>query len=113
MSSKIGTILSIVFVTIFFIFGLDMISIQFIYSELDAKASSISYYISKTGYLDEDVIKELSRTYQVAFTCLNNCSPAFGDVVDFLIQVKHRPIIISQYEMTLSVRRTTVIGYYG
>ena len=49
MSSKIGTILSLIFVSIFFIFGIDLLTIQVAYANLDSKAISISYLISKRG----------------------------------------------------------------
>ena len=41
MSYKIGLLLSLVFVTMFFLFGADLISIQGVYGMLDAKANNI------------------------------------------------------------------------
>lgn len=113
MSSKIGTILSMVFVALFFIFGMDMICIQFIYSDLDAKSSTLSYLISKKGYLDNNLIETFEEEYNVTFTCLKNCTPLFGEVVDFVIETNYQPIIISQKALTISVRRSAVMGYYG
>ena len=56
MSYKIGLILSMVFVAMFFLFGADLISIQSVYSSLDSKANNISYLISRSGVIDEEFI---------------------------------------------------------
>ena len=45
MSSKLGLILSMMFVIMFFLFGVDLICIQYVYSDLDAKSISISSVI--------------------------------------------------------------------
>ena len=44
MSSKIGTILSMLFVVLFFLFGTDLLCLQYTYSELDSKGISIAYH---------------------------------------------------------------------
>ena len=62
MSSKIGLILSMIFVAMFFVFGIDLICIQFIYSDLDAKSITISYLISQNGGLSSDLINEIEDT---------------------------------------------------
>ena len=52
MSYKVSFILSMVFVVMYFLFAGDMISLQFIYSDLDAKSVTISYLISENGTID-------------------------------------------------------------
>ena len=47
MSYKISMILSMVFVSLFFLLGIDFINLQCAYTELDQKAIAISYEISK------------------------------------------------------------------
>ena len=42
MSYKIGLILSMMFVALFFLFGADLITLESVYSGLDAKANNIS-----------------------------------------------------------------------
>ena len=56
MSYKIGLLLSSIFIVIFFAFGVDLLTIQFVFTDLDAKSTSISYLISKRGSLDEEFI---------------------------------------------------------
>ena len=54
MSSKLGTILSSIFIVIAFLLGCDLMSIQFIYSDLDSKSINISYLISKNATFFDD-----------------------------------------------------------
>ena len=65
MSSKIGTILSMLFVVMFFLFGTDLLCLQYCYSSLDSKGITISYYISKNGRIDNDFISYLSNKYGI------------------------------------------------
>lgn len=111
MSSKLGLILSMIFVTIFFAFGLDLIALQFIYSDLDAKSSAISYKISTYGTINESLKNKIESDYNVKFKCTNNCSPLFGDVVTYIISKNYRPIIIKSEAITISIKREAVIGY--
>lgn len=113
MSSKFGLMLSMFFVVAFLLFGIDMIGIQFTYSELDQKAISISYLISKRGNIDDEYITSLENKYDVKFTCLSNCQPMFGDIVEYKLEDVYRPLVISKNEMVVSVYRSTVIGYYN
>ena len=112
MSYKISFILSMVFVTMFFLFAGDMISLQFIYSDLDAKSVTISYLISEHGSLDETFITNIENKYSVDFVYADNYSPLFGDEVTYVIAKHYKPLIMAKDEMTVSVKRTTVIGYY-
>ncbi len=111
MSSKLGLLLSMIFVTLFFAFGLDLIAIQTIYSDLDAKSVAISYKISKYGTVNEEVKNYIEVTYGVNFRCIDNCSPLFGDTVTYIISKDYKPIIIKNEAMTISVKRNAVIGY--
>ena len=113
MSSKLGLILSMVFVTIFFAFGLDLIAVQMIYSDLDAKSVPISYLISRHGKVDDDIKSAIESKYSLTFQCTSNCSPVFGDVVTYVISREYHPIIIDQKDMTVSIERNAVIGYYN
>lgn len=112
MSYKIGFILSMIFVAMFFLFSGDLISLQYIYSDLDAKSVSISYLISEHGKLDGPFIRGIERKYGVNFVTASNYMPLFGDEVTYVIATKYKPLIMSQDQMTVSIERTTVIGYY-
>ncbi len=113
MSYKISFILSMVFVCMFFLFSGDMISLQFIYSDLDAKSVTISYLISDHGSLDDNFISYIEDKYSVEFVSADNYSPLFGDEVTYVIAKLYKPLIMSQDVMVVSIKRTTVIGYYN
>ena len=113
MSYKIGLILSMIFVALFFLFGADLLSIESIYSSLDSKANNISYLISRTGVIDNDFINYVETTFSVDFDCPKNNSPAFGDKIIYKISVTYHPLVISKHEMTIGIQRMTIIGFYG
>ena len=113
MSSKLGLLLSMIFVTMFFAMGLDLVCIQFIYNDLDAKSTAISYQISKYGTLNSEIKERIEEQFEVRFNCVSNCSPVFGDVVTYTIAVDYQPIIIKQETMVISVERNAIIGYYN
>ena len=93
-------------------FSGDMISLQFIYSDLDAKSVTISYLISEHGSIDEGLISYIEDKYKVDFVSADNYSPLFGDEVTYVIAKTYKPLMMSKEVMTVSVQRTTVIGYY-
>lgn len=101
-----------VFVAMFFLFSGDLISLQYIYSDLDAKSVTISYLISEHGTLDDSFISAIESKYDIDFVTADNYSPLFGDEVTYVIARTYQPLMMSKDEMTVSVRRTTVIGYF-
>ena len=113
MSYKISFILSMVFVCMFFLFSGDMISLQFIYSDLDAKSVTISYLISDHGSLDSNFISYIENKYQVDFVYADNYQPLFGDEVTYVIAKEYKPLAMSKDIITISIKRTTVIGYFN
>lgn len=113
MSYKISFILSMVFVAMFFLFSGDMISLQFLYSDLDAKSVTISYLISDHGMLDGDFISYIENKYNVDFVSADNYYPLFGDEVTYVLATDYKPLIMSKENMRVSIQRTTVIGYYN
>ena len=113
MSYKFGLMLSMLFVLMFFTLGVDIINVQFVMSDLDAKSIAISYIISEHGKLDKRTIIKIESTYQVEFTCLDNCNPQFGDVVNYKISREITPIVINRGPMEVSIVRSAVIGYFA
>ena len=89
-----------------------MISIQFAYSSLDAKSINISHLISKEDYLSDEFITNIENKFLVTFNILNEEEPYFGDVVDFVISTEYKSLVISKDPITLSIQRSTVMGYY-
>ena len=113
MSYKILLILSMVFVSLFFLFAGDMVSLQFAYSNLDATSITISHIISESLSVNDQLINKIETKYNVDFTLLNEEEPLFGDVVDFVISTHYQSIVLSNNAMLISVKRSTVLGYYN
>ncbi len=53
MSNKLSSILSIFYIFIAFIFGVDLVMMQYLYTDLDALSSQVNYVISENGYFIE------------------------------------------------------------
>ena len=102
-----------VFVALFFLFGADLITLESAFSTLDAKANNISYIISRTGIIDDDFIDYIETTFSVDFDCPKNLNPTFGEKIIYTITTQYNPLVISNEEMTLSITRMTIVGFYG
>ena len=113
MSYKVGLLLSMIFVALFFLFGADLITLQSAYSSLDTKANNISYLISRRGVIDDDFINYVENTFHVAFNIENNPAPEFGEKIFYEISMSYRPMVISKNEMTITISRMTIVGFYG
>ena len=113
MSYKVGILLSMVFVAMFFLFDADLITLQSAYSSLDAKANNISYLISRAGVIDDAFKSHISTIYKVEFDCDNNLNPTFGEEIIYSISTKYQPMIIGKSEMKITISRMTVVGFYG
>ena len=113
MSYKVGLILSMIFVALFFLFGADLITIECVYSALDSKANNISYIISRNGVIDDEFIDYIEITFSVDFDCPKNLSPTFGEKIIYQISTSYHPLVISKQEMTIAIKRMTIVGFYG
>lgn len=113
MSYKIGLLLSMVFVALFFLFGADLITLEGVYSGLDAKACNISYMISRRGIIDDEFISYVEESFNVSFVCEKNLTPSFGEQITYQISTSYRPMVISKEEMTITIERMTIVGFYG
>lgn len=113
MSSKLGTILSMIFVVAFFLLSGDMMCLSSMYSHLDATSITIGYVIAKQSNLSQSFIENIEEQYNVKFLTISPSHPTVGDVVDFVIYQNYQPMIISKDVVTVKARRTTVMGYYG
>ena len=113
MSSKIGAILSFIFVALFFFLSVDVICLQFSYSDLDSKGITIGYYIAKECRVDANFINYLNSRYNVKISNISESDIYYGDVVEFNVSSSYTPLIISNKPIDLTIKRSTVIGYYG
>ena len=113
MSSKIGFVLSLIFVFVFFLFGGDLVGIQYVYTSLDAKSVTIAYKIAKDARADEEYITSLENEFNVILEITNEITPLYGDECNFIVSTYYNPLVVSTIEIPLRVQRSTVLGYYG
>lgn len=112
MSSKLGLILSMLFVAMFFAFAGDMVSLQFAYTNLDSISVTIGKLISEEKTINQTFINNVEAEFNVDFILLNEEEPLFGDVVNYIIASEFQPMVISKESITLSIKRSSIIGYY-
>lgn len=110
MASNIGFLLSILFLAQGMLFAGDLCSLQIAYSGLTSAATTASYYVSSKGYIDDqirDLLYEQSKVYIVS----DNDTVMVGEVYTFTVYKYHQPILLSDQEMTLSLKRSVIVGY--
>ncbi len=112
MSSKFGLLLSFIFYALFFVLSVDVMCIQYQYSDLDSKSVTIAYELSRLESFDDESISLIETRHHVIISDISNRSPSFGDVIDFVVLKEYSPLIVSNEVMELKIKRTTVIGYY-
>ena len=113
MSSKLGVFLSSLFVIVAFLFSFDIINVQFLYADLDAKSVNITYLISRAPKLDRFFWQDISERYDVIISCNKNGATTFGEEIDYEVSKSFRPLIMSKENIDVSIKRTAIVGYFG
>jgi len=113
MSSKMGVFLSSIFIIVAFLFSFDIINVQYIYADLDAKSVNITYLISRAPKLDRFFWADINERYDVIVGCNKTGATTFGEEIDFELSKTFQPLIMSNESMTVSIKRTAIVGYFG
>ncbi|HBF68318.1 MAG TPA: hypothetical protein DDW20_03240 [Firmicutes bacterium] len=112
MGSKIGFILSLLFVAQLFAIGGDMMSIQFIYTNLDALSITVGNLISKSGGINDEIIN-LVKEENASIEPIGETSPLIGSVYKYKVFMNYDALIIDDKVMEIAVCRSVLIGYYS
>ena len=112
MSSKIGLLISLMFFTMFFMLSIDMMCIQYQYSDLDSQSVVIAYEVSHLESITDENVSHIEEKHHVVIVDISNRNPEFGDVIDIVILREYKPIIVSNSPMEIKIKRSVVIGYY-
>ena len=112
MAYKISFILSFIFVAQIFLMGADLISIQYIYSELDSLSISVGHMISLQGGLNQNIKEYVSLACGGEIYALNNEVPSYGNPYTFFIKKPFDPFVLSEESIDITVKRSVLIGYY-
>lgn len=114
MGSKIGLILCLPFMFIAFLFGIDLIFIQLTYTSLDSISTTVSYRISKTGTVDEElksfVKREVNGTIEPAGPLEVYIQ---GETYSYYLIKEYKPIALQSNTLKLKLKRYAVISFYN
>lgn len=113
MSYKIGFILSLLFIAQLFVFAADLISVQMIYTNLDAVSVTAANLISLHGGLDDSIANLVYEQTGGSIEEVGDTPPLYGAVYTFRLYKDYTPWVMSNKPMTISITRTVVIGYYS
>lgn len=113
MAYKISFILSFLFVIQIFFLGGDLITTQYIYTEIDAISMTVGNLISEQGGINEEIADFVQIQCGGKLSCLSNCVPKLGEAYVYNISRSFDPLILSNEIMTISITRSVVIGYFN
>lgn len=113
MASKLGFILSLLFVAMIFVILGDVVAVQFIYTNMDAVSLSAGYMISKNGYITNEVVMLVENECGASIEAVNDSVPMYGSLYEFRIYRDYEPLFISDNTMEISIVRSIIIGYYN
>lgn len=112
MASKIGFILSLLFLAQLFVMIGDLMSIQFIYTNIDAVSVTAGCIISSKGQITDEVIELVKQEAGATIEQVGSSTPILGEVFEYRIFKTYDALIIDNDPMEIAVVRSVVIGYY-
>jgi len=113
MGSKLGFILSLLFLVQLFAMVGDLMSIQFIYTNLDAVSLTAGYLISTKGQITDDVIELVKNEANATIEQIGDSPALLGSTFEYRISKPYDAMIIDQKAIEIAVVRSIVIGYYN
>ncbi len=111
MGYKVGFILSLIFIVQLFIVAGDIVSIQVIYTNLDAVSVTAGQAISKYGEITDSVTLLVENQAKANIEALTVETPAFGSLFEYRIYTSYQPHLISTEPIEISITRSVVVGY--
>lgn len=113
MASKIGVMLSLIFFFYAFLFASDFVMIQLTYTSLDALSTTISYRISKTGEINDDLKKFVKEEINADIKPVGvSASYEEGSMLGYYLIKEYKPIAYDSEPLELKIRRYAVINIY-
>ena len=113
MGSKLGFILSLLFLVQLFAMVGDLMSIQFIYTNLDAVSVTAGYLISTKGQITNEVIELVKNEANATIEQIGDSPALLGSTFEYRISKSYNAMIIDQKAIEIAVVRSVVIGYYN
>ncbi len=113
MGSKLGFILSLLFLVQLFALVGDIVSIQFVYNNLDAVSVTAGYLISRRGGITSEVKSLVEEQAGASIEPVGEYVVQVGGVFQYRIFKDYSPLIVSEKAMEVAITRSIIIGYYG
>ena len=111
MAYKMGLLLSLSFLMAVLLLMADLSLLFGVRSSLDALALTISYRIAYEGRLTTQS-RELVASYGAKVVMETKNALRIGDLAVFRLEKTYEPLLIAKDPITVTVRRSTVVGYY-
>lgn len=110
-----GNLIDVLFGTMLILpiilFGVDLYGISATKTYLEARATTLSYQISKEGGVRASLINELASE-DIEINCFGTCQiVSSGQVIKFEISKIYTPIIMNENNFIITVTRTVMVGY--
>lgn len=110
MGSKLGFILTLFFIIEVIAYSGDLYSIQAIHSALDSTALTVAKKVSLEGIISKETLSLIEKN-KATISIETTTASRPGDVFIFTLSREYDPLVMSQSTMTVTVTRSTVIGY--
>lgn len=113
MSYKIGLILSFTFIIQIILLVGDLISIQMVYTNLDAVSVSAGYLISSKGGITQEIVDLVKQESNADIYPIDNSVALYGQPYKFQISSQYNPFIMGKENIEITITRSVVIGYFN
>lgn len=116
MGAKLGTIFGIFIIFIAFMFGVDLVMMEYIYTDLDSMSINLNYLISKNGYITSEIKESYLSNYDVNVYPIesNNLNQSYkeGYLYGYVVEKSYNPIALMDEAIVLKIQRFTVINIF-
>lgn len=101
-----------IFIVQLFVFAGDLMSMQAIYTNMDAVSVVAGNLISSRGRIDQEIVNLVYEQSGGSIEAVGNETPQFGSVYKYRISREYVPWVMSNNPMNITITRSVIIGYY-
>ena len=113
MASKIGVMLSLIFFFYAFLFASDFVMIQLTYTSLDALSTTVSYRISKSGEINDELAQFVKEEINGDIKPVGaSSSYEEGSMLGYYLIKEYKPIAYDSEPLIIKIKRYAVINMY-
>ncbi len=112
MGYKLGFVLSLLFLVQLFALLGDIMSIQIIYTNIDAASITAGQLISRWGGINERVTEAVKNDAGAEIVQLEGSSVLVGQTFYYKVYKEYKPYVLQSESLEIAVCRSVIIGYY-